>query len=149
MNRITQHVKLRLKCKYVTRNTGKGRKIEENEDSYEGLRRNTYDSDESSYSVLQRNMAISFGSIAGGLDLVCPVIRLPIERGINSGAMAGVDINTLTMKQYLALSQENQAPGVVKLEIEGNVNFEIKSQFMRELREETFSRNKNEDAHDQ
>ncbi|GJS32232.1 hypothetical protein Tco_0530614 [Tanacetum coccineum] len=62
--------------------------------------------------------------------------------------MAGVDINTLTMEQYLALSRENQAPGVVKPEIGGNVNFEIKSQFMRELREDTFSGNKNEDAHD-
>ncbi|GJU45373.1 hypothetical protein Tco_1202639 [Tanacetum coccineum] len=30
----------------------------------------------------------------------------------------------------------------------GNVNFEIKSKFMQELREDTFSRNKNEDAHD-
>ncbi|GKB47655.1 uncharacterized mitochondrial protein-like protein [Tanacetum coccineum] len=63
--------------------------------------------------------------------------------------MAGVEIDTLTMEQYLALSQENQPSGVVKLEIEGNVNFEIKSQFMRELREDTFSENKNEDAHDQ
>nr|GEV14649.1 hypothetical protein [Tanacetum cinerariifolium] len=62
--------------------------------------------------------------------------------------MAGVDINTLTMEQYLALSQENQAPGVVKQEIRGNVNFDIKSQFMRELKEDTFSRNKNEDFHD-
>ncbi|GJV14626.1 hypothetical protein Tco_1359949 [Tanacetum coccineum] len=62
--------------------------------------------------------------------------------------MAGVDINTLTMEQYLALSRDNQAPGVVKPEIEGNVNFEIKSQFMRELREDTFSGNKDEDAHD-
>ncbi|GJW33851.1 hypothetical protein Tco_0053883 [Tanacetum coccineum] len=52
------------------------------------------------------------------------------------------------MEQYLALSRENQAPGVVKPEIGGNVNFEIKSQFMRELREDTFYRNKNEDAHD-
>ncbi|GJY36196.1 hypothetical protein Tco_0421574 [Tanacetum coccineum] len=62
--------------------------------------------------------------------------------------MAGVDINTLTMEQYLALSQENQAPGMVKPEIRDNVNFKIKSQFMRVLREDTFSRNKNEDAHD-
>ncbi|GJS65729.1 hypothetical protein Tco_0680293 [Tanacetum coccineum] len=62
--------------------------------------------------------------------------------------MAGVDIDTLTMEQYLALSRENQAPGVVKPEIGGNVNFKIKSQFMRELREDTFSGNKNEDAHD-
>ncbi|GJT40794.1 hypothetical protein Tco_0940659 [Tanacetum coccineum] len=52
------------------------------------------------------------------------------------------------MEQYLALSQENQAPSVVKPEIKDNVNFEIKSQFMQELREDTFSRNKNEDAHD-
>nr|GEZ95296.1 hypothetical protein [Tanacetum cinerariifolium] len=61
--------------------------------------------------------------------------------------MTGVDISTLTMKQYLTLSRENQAPGVVKPEIRGNVNFKIKSQFMRELREDTFSENKNEDAH--
>nr|GEX25697.1 hypothetical protein [Tanacetum cinerariifolium] len=50
--------------------------------------------------------------------------------------MVGVDINTLTMEQYLALLRENQALGVVKPEIGGSVNFEIKSQFMRELREE-------------
>ncbi|GKF54721.1 hypothetical protein Tco_0165061, partial [Tanacetum coccineum] len=40
------------------------------------------------------------------------------------------------------------APGVVKPEIGGNVNFEIKSQFMRELREDTFSEYKNDDAHE-
>ncbi|GKB67884.1 hypothetical protein Tco_0929296 [Tanacetum coccineum] len=62
--------------------------------------------------------------------------------------MAGVDIDTLTMEQYLALSRENQAPGVVKPKIEGNVNFKIKSQFMGELREDSFSGNKDEDAHD-
>ncbi|GJS26777.1 hypothetical protein Tco_0487397 [Tanacetum coccineum] len=64
------------------------------------------------------------------------------------GTMTGVDVDTLTMEQYLALSRENQAPGVVKPKIGGNVNFEIKSQFMRELREDTFSGNKDEDAHD-
>ncbi|GKB37605.1 reverse transcriptase domain-containing protein [Tanacetum coccineum] len=37
---------------------------------------------------------------------------------------------------------------MVKPEIRGNVNIEIKSQFMRELREDTFSRNKNDDAHE-
>ncbi|GJS36300.1 hypothetical protein Tco_0534682 [Tanacetum coccineum] len=62
--------------------------------------------------------------------------------------MAGVDVNTLTVKQYLALLLENQASGVVKPEIRGNVNFEIKSQFMRELREDTFSGKKDEDAQD-
>nr|GEV99396.1 hypothetical protein [Tanacetum cinerariifolium] len=36
--------------------------------------------------------------------------------------MAGVDINTLTIEQYLALSRKNQTPGVVKPEIRGNVS---------------------------
>nr|GEU89789.1 reverse transcriptase domain-containing protein [Tanacetum cinerariifolium] len=67
---------------------------------------------------------LGFGSIEGGLDHVNPVIRLPLKREIS------------------------RALGVVKQKIGGNVNFEIKSQFMRELREDTFSRNKNEDAHD-
>ncbi|GJU57040.1 hypothetical protein Tco_1234806 [Tanacetum coccineum] len=62
--------------------------------------------------------------------------------------MAGVDIDTLTMEQYLALPRENQAPGVVKPKIRGNVNFKIKSQFMCELMEDTFSRNKDDDAQD-
>ncbi|GJS08869.1 hypothetical protein Tco_0365665 [Tanacetum coccineum] len=39
------------------------------------------------------------------------------------------------MEQYLALTRGNQAPGVVKLAIRNNVNFEIKSQFMMELKE--------------
>ncbi|GJR82678.1 hypothetical protein Tco_0153463 [Tanacetum coccineum] len=54
--------------------------------------------------------------------------------------MAGVDVDTLTMEQYLALSRENQAPGMVKPEIGGNVNFKIKSQFMHELREALYLR---------
>nr|GEX41125.1 hypothetical protein [Tanacetum cinerariifolium] len=52
------------------------------------------------------------------------------------------------MEQYLALTRGNQTPSVVKPKIRGNVNFEIKSQFMRELREDTFSKNKNDDAHE-
>ncbi|GJX91594.1 reverse transcriptase domain-containing protein [Tanacetum coccineum] len=62
--------------------------------------------------------------------------------------MAEGEIDNLTMEQYLALTRGNQAPGVVKTEIGGNVYFEIKSQFMRELRENTFSGNKNDDARD-
>ncbi|GKD52104.1 uncharacterized mitochondrial protein-like protein, partial [Tanacetum coccineum] len=46
--------------------------------------------------------------------------------GRKSGTMAGVDVDTLTIEQYLALSQENQAPSVVKSKIGGNVNFKIK-----------------------
>ncbi|GJZ82499.1 hypothetical protein Tco_0647672 [Tanacetum coccineum] len=62
--------------------------------------------------------------------------------------MAEGEIDNLTMEQYLALTRENQEPGVVKPEIGGNANFEIKSQFMRQLREDTFFGNKNDDAHE-
>ncbi|GJQ94587.1 zinc knuckle CX2CX4HX4C containing protein [Tanacetum coccineum] len=70
------------------------------------------------------HVTLGFGSIVGGLDHANPVIRLPIEYGIS------------------------KALGLVKPEIRGNVNFEIKSQFMRKLREDTFFGNKNKDAHD-
>ncbi|GJV49350.1 hypothetical protein Tco_1439562 [Tanacetum coccineum] len=53
-----------------------------------------------------------------------------------------------SLTPFVVGERENQAPGVVKPEIGGNVNFEIKSQFMRELREYTLFGNKNEDAHD-
>ncbi|GJX88032.1 hypothetical protein Tco_0340046 [Tanacetum coccineum] len=59
--------------------------------------------------------------------------------------MGDADIKTLTMQQYFPLTSGNQAPGEVKLEIEGNVNFKIKSQFMRE---DTFSGNKNDDSYE-
>ncbi|GJQ92710.1 cytochrome P450 704C1-like protein [Tanacetum coccineum] len=67
---------------------------------------------------------------------------------IKENIMAEGDIDNLTMEKYRAFTQGNQASGVVKPEIGGNVNFEIKSQFMRELREDTFFRNKNDDAHE-
>nr|GEU67128.1 kinase-like domain-containing protein [Tanacetum cinerariifolium] len=52
--------------------------------------------------------------------------------------MAEREIDNLTMEQYLSFTRRNQASGVVKPEIRGNVNFKIKSQFMRELREDNF-----------
>ncbi|GJS59138.1 hypothetical protein Tco_0653922, partial [Tanacetum coccineum] len=58
--------------------------------------------------------------------------------------MAEGEIDNLTIEQYLALTRGNQASGVVKPKIGGNVNFDIKNQFMRELREDTFSGNKND-----
>ncbi|GJX80006.1 hypothetical protein Tco_0328155 [Tanacetum coccineum] len=62
--------------------------------------------------------------------------------------MGNVEINTLTMEQYLELTRGNQAPVMVKPEIGNTVNFKIKSQFMRELKEDTFLGNKNDDAHE-
>ncbi|GJT05124.1 hypothetical protein Tco_0839586 [Tanacetum coccineum] len=61
--------------------------------------------------------------------------------------MSDVDINTLAMEQYLVTVHEDHAPGVVRPDILQDVNFEIRRQFMRELREDTFSGNKNDDAY--
>ncbi|GKE46838.1 hypothetical protein Tco_1478096, partial [Tanacetum coccineum] len=64
-----------------------------------------------------------------------------------SEEMGEVDIETLTMEQYYKLSTCDTRRGVRKPEIERNVDFEIKGHFLRELRDNTFPGNKNEDAH--
>ncbi|GJS97001.1 hypothetical protein Tco_0803969 [Tanacetum coccineum] len=67
-----------VKCKYVTKNTGKGPKNEENADSYETLRHYGFIGYPFDYRV-----TLGFGSIAGGLDHVNHVIRLPLEHEIS------------------------------------------------------------------
>ncbi|GJU88060.1 hypothetical protein Tco_1300483 [Tanacetum coccineum] len=89
-------------------------------------------------------VTLGFGSIAGGLDHVNHVIRLPLECGISRVLGLGdhpnpnmgddVDISALTIEQYLALIQDNNRPGIVKPKISDDVEFEINSHFMRELR---------------
>ncbi|GJW43692.1 hypothetical protein Tco_0072491 [Tanacetum coccineum] len=59
-----------------------------------------------------------------------------------------VDINTLTMEQYLALIQDNIIPSLVKPEISYDVEFKINSNFMRELRCKIFVGADDEDAHE-
>ncbi|GJV90059.1 integrase, catalytic region, zinc finger, CCHC-type containing protein [Tanacetum coccineum] len=89
-----------VKCKYVTRNMGNRRKNEENTDSYETLRCNPYDSVTPSWFrwiSFDYRIPLGFGSIAGGLDHVNPIIRLPIERGISR-----VDLEALKSIQELA-----------------------------------------------
>ncbi|GKD04862.1 retrovirus-related pol polyprotein from transposon TNT 1-94 [Tanacetum coccineum] len=56
-----------------------------------------------------------------------------------SEEMVEVDINTLTMEQYMALTIGNNG---------NNVNFEIKGQFIKELRYNTFTDTKGEDAYE-
>ena len=59
-----------------------------------------------------------------------------------------VDINTLTLEEYLALNRDEQGPGLVRPTIGADVQFEIKPQFMRELREKPFTGLKSEDAYE-
>ncbi|GJZ52478.1 hypothetical protein Tco_0606993 [Tanacetum coccineum] len=59
-----------------------------------------------------------------------------------------IDIKTLTMEKYLGVVQNNHRTGMIRPEIGRNVNFEIKSQFLRELKDTTFSENKDKDAYE-
>nr|GEW72199.1 ribonuclease H-like domain-containing protein [Tanacetum cinerariifolium] len=57
-----------------------------------------------------------------------------------------INIDTLTLEQYLALNRNNSQIGIKRYEIEKNVIFEIISQLLRELPENTFSGGKTEDT---
>ncbi|GJZ84929.1 hypothetical protein Tco_0650268 [Tanacetum coccineum] len=59
-----------------------------------------------------------------------------------------VDINTLTLEQYIAWVQNDIRPGVVKPTIENDIEFKINSNFMRELRRKIFKGTDDEDAHE-
>nr|GEW00083.1 hypothetical protein [Tanacetum cinerariifolium] len=58
-----------------------------------------------------------------------------------------VDINTLTMEQYLAWVHDDIKPGVVKPKVDNDVEFEINRNFMRELKCKVFKGTDDEDAH--
>ena len=62
--------------------------------------------------------------------------------------MGVIDIDTLTLEEYLALTRDEQGPGLVRPMIGADVQFEIKPQFMRELREKPFAGLKTEDAYE-
>ena len=62
--------------------------------------------------------------------------------------MEVIDIDTLTLKEYLAMTRDEQGPGFVRPVIGADIHFEIKLQFMRELREKPFVGLKTEDAYE-
>ncbi|GJY72426.1 hypothetical protein Tco_0476129 [Tanacetum coccineum] len=53
-----------------------------------------------------------------------------------------------TMEQYMSKTQTNYGPGVARPKIEEKDSFELKGQFLKELRENTFSGSDNEDANE-
>lgn len=62
--------------------------------------------------------------------------------------MGDVGIDTLTLEKYLGLTREEQGPGLVRPIIGADVQFEIKNQFISELRKDPFSGSKTEDDHE-
>ncbi|GJZ11680.1 ribonuclease H-like domain-containing protein [Tanacetum coccineum] len=61
--------------------------------------------------------------------------------------MDAIDINTLSIEKYMALTQRDRL-GVVIPVLGNDVDFEIKSHFMSELRCNLFARTDDEDAHE-
>ncbi|GJT19176.1 hypothetical protein Tco_0877882 [Tanacetum coccineum] len=59
-----------------------------------------------------------------------------------------VDINTLTIEQYLALIQDHNRPRIVKPEIANDVEFKMNSNFMRELRLKLFASTDDVDSYE-
>ncbi|GJT88554.1 hypothetical protein Tco_1070271 [Tanacetum coccineum] len=59
-----------------------------------------------------------------------------------------VDINALTIDQYIALILDVIKPGIVNPKIGDDVEFEISANFMRELRHKLFTGTNDEDAYE-
>ncbi|GJV96406.1 hypothetical protein Tco_1547983 [Tanacetum coccineum] len=59
-----------------------------------------------------------------------------------------VDISTLTIEQYMALIPDDIKPGIVNPKIGDDVEFEINTNFMRELRCKLFAGTDDEDAYE-
>ncbi|GJR03876.1 retrovirus-related pol polyprotein from transposon TNT 1-94 [Tanacetum coccineum] len=57
-------------------------------------------------------------------------------------------IMTETMEQYLSKTRGNYRSGVVRPKINGKTHFELKGQYLKELRENTFSGSEHEDANE-
>ncbi|GKD13680.1 retrovirus-related pol polyprotein from transposon TNT 1-94, partial [Tanacetum coccineum] len=55
---------------------------------------------------------------------------------------------TETMEQYMSKTRGDYGSGVTRPKINGNAHFELKGQFLKELRDNTFSGSKHEDANE-
>ncbi|GKB51738.1 hypothetical protein Tco_0902491 [Tanacetum coccineum] len=52
------------------------------------------------------------------------------------------------MQQYMSKTQENYGSGVTRPTINQDTHFELKGQFLKEIRDNTFSGSKHEDANE-
>ncbi|GJT34338.1 retrovirus-related pol polyprotein from transposon TNT 1-94 [Tanacetum coccineum] len=88
------------------------------------------------------------------MDLFGPVTPSPLTMKSTSLSLLmstqedDVNINTLTLEQYLDWVQDDIRPVMVKPKIGNNIEFEINSNFIRELRCKLFKGTDDEDAHE-
>nr|GEW97948.1 hypothetical protein [Tanacetum cinerariifolium] len=74
-----------------------------------------------------------------------PLLEKTVDMVKNN--MGAIDVNILTIKQYLALTRRDK-PGMVITELGNDIDIEIKSQFLSKLRCNLFTCTDDEDAHD-
>ncbi|GJU77711.1 formin-like protein 1 [Tanacetum coccineum] len=53
-----------------------------------------------------------------------------------------------TMEEYMTKTRDDYGPGIVRLQVDEKAHFELKGQFLKELRDNTFSGSDNEDANE-
>ncbi|GKA57073.1 hypothetical protein Tco_0756261, partial [Tanacetum coccineum] len=53
-----------------------------------------------------------------------------------------------TMEQYMSKTRGDYGSGITRPKIDGNAHFELKGQFLKELRDNTFSGSEHEDANE-
>ncbi|GJW26923.1 DNA-directed DNA polymerase [Tanacetum coccineum] len=53
-----------------------------------------------------------------------------------------------SMEEYMTKTQDDYGPGIVRLKIDEKAHFKLKGQFLKELRDNTFSGSDNEDANE-
>ncbi|GJZ99797.1 hypothetical protein Tco_0672348 [Tanacetum coccineum] len=56
------------------------------------------------------------------------------------------EIMTVTMEQYMSKTRGNYGPGVIRPKINDKTHFELKGQYLKELRKNTFSGSEHEDT---
>ncbi|GJR06320.1 hypothetical protein Tco_0529304 [Tanacetum coccineum] len=96
-------------------------------------------------------MNLTESILCSRVPVVVPIVLASPTMLSDMASLLQVSVRTrdrLTTVLNAGIAHIIACAGVVKYEIRGNVNFEIKGQFMRELREDTFSWNKNNDAYE-
>ncbi|GKF19328.1 hypothetical protein Tco_0067966, partial [Tanacetum coccineum] len=95
----------------------------------------------------------SLSNTAYSSQLINTAYPLPLDTATNpidclSLVSEEAEAMAETMEQYMSKTRTNYGSGVARLKIEEKDSFELKGQFLKELRENTFSGSDNEDANE-
>ncbi|GJW97029.1 hypothetical protein Tco_0178837 [Tanacetum coccineum] len=90
------------------------------------------------------NVLIPLDSWTSGLL----VYKLPLSETLQDSKGEEAEAMAETMEQYMSKTRTDYGSGVARPKIDNKDQFELKEQFLKELRENTFSSSDNEDANE-